>query len=499
MSTFPLESVEPQPAITSLFVTTGADVEPFDRLIGWVSSWLDGAGSVTDLTIQHGTATPMAVHGGVDYLLRAEHDKALAASTVIVCSGSPAAVLDAHANGIKPIVVPRIADLDETTDDQMQLCERLSADGHVLLATTERELHRMLDQVSADEQRVRLADSDERARSTKAFAEVADDLVRTNDTPATGERVTVLYIGGVGRSGSTLMNDMLGQHESVVSVGEIVHLFERGLIENNLCGCGDKFGDCTFWAEVGDRMVGGWDSVSGEAIMAQKAEVDRNRHSLKLLMPRLFPSMRRPLGTYGEWYGRLLRTTRDVAEVPLVVDSTKQISTALMMRHLPNVDLRIVHLVRDSRGVAHSWTKKKRKVEVVGEEAMMNRYHPGLMGWRWASWNVIFASFRLLGVPVLRVHYEDLINHPTATVTRVLEFGGVAVKPKQLGFIEGDTVTLDPTHSVAGNPSRFKNGPVALSLDEAWRDKLDPRMRRLVTLLTWPLLRRYGYTGKGRP
>ncbi|MGI9601689.1 MAG: sulfotransferase domain-containing protein, partial [Acidimicrobiales bacterium] len=170
--------------------------------------------------------------------------------------------------------------------------------------------------------------------------------------------------------------------------------------------------------------------------------------------------------------------------------STKQISTALLLRRL-RVDLRIVHLVRDSRGVAFSWTKEKRKVEVVDDEAMMNRYPPALMGWRWLSWNLVFASFRLLGVPVLTVRYEDLIDEPDTTLRRVLDFADV--EPGSLEFISGSAIDLQPVHSVAGNPSRFDKGEVALRRDEAWRDEMPAPARRWVTALTMPLLVRYRY------
>jgi hypothetical protein len=38
-------------------------------------------------------------------------------------------------------------------------------------------------------------------------------------------------------------------------------------------------------------------------------------------------------------------------------------------------------------------------------------------------------------------------------------------------------------------------GVIALRLDEEWREKLPPKNRRVVTAISWPLLRRYGYEG----
>src|SRR5947209_19958625 len=71
-------------------------------------------------------------------------------------------------------------------------------------------------------------------------------------------RVRVLYVGGCGRSGSTLLDRMLGQVPGVLAIGEVVHIWRRGVGEDQLCGCGKAFTDCEFWSEVGDVAFGGW-------------------------------------------------------------------------------------------------------------------------------------------------------------------------------------------------------------------------------------------------
>jgi hypothetical protein len=42
----------------------------------------------------------------------------------------------------------------------------------------------------------------------------------------------------------------------------------------------------------------------------------------------------------------------------------------------------------------------------------------------------------------------------------------------------------------------MQSGPLRLRLDDAWRAGMPARDRRLVTLLTFPLLARYGYAGR---
>ena len=485
-------------------VLAGTEPQPFSRLTSWIDSWAGNQTEMPSMLVQHGTAAPLTSTDSVDWLLHDDIASELADAPVVVASVDLDLIRQARSFGRRIIVVPRMVANDETVEDQVELARGLARHDHVLLAETESELHRVLDAVIADPS---IAVSEWTDRADRAGLELEQIVSAMNKSTAElasvtpllatagSAKVPVLYVGGLGRSGSTLLNDMLGQHGSLVSGGEIVHIWQRGLVENNLCGCGEKFQSCEFWTEVGERAYGGWDQLDLDAAMKAKHMVDRNRFVPHLLAPFLFRSIKEPLAEYGDIVVALLRAIRDVAGVPVVVDSSKQISTALMYRQIEDVDLRITHLIRDARGVAYSWTKTKKKVEVTDTDAMMNQYHPGLMGWRWLSWNVTFASMRALSVPVMTLQYEDVITNPRKALARVMEFAGV--ETGDLEYVSENSVNLQPTHSVAGNPSRFKHGDIELRLDEAWQEKLEPKMRNLVTAITYPLLRRYGYKAKG--
>ena len=65
----------------------------------------------------------------------------------------------------------------------------------------------------------------------------------------------VLYIGGYSRSGSTLLDRMVGQIPAHRSTGELGYITTHSLQENRLCGCGARFLDCPFWTRVGQEKV----------------------------------------------------------------------------------------------------------------------------------------------------------------------------------------------------------------------------------------------------
>ena len=91
----------------------------------------------------------------------------------------------------------------------------------------------------------------------------------------------------------------------------------------------------------------------------------------------------------------------------------------------------------------------------------------------------------------LRVHYERFVEAPQETVRTILAHAGEGEAP--LPFVSETEVELRPNHTVAGNPSRFSTGRVAVRVDDEWKSKMRRWDRLRVTAVTWPLLLRYGY------
>lgn len=58
--------------------------------------------------------------------------------------------------------------------------------------------------------------------------------------------MTIIYIGGYGRSGSTVLDRSITAHLGGVSLGEVV-FFPRTVYRNKACSCGLSPQNCSFW------------------------------------------------------------------------------------------------------------------------------------------------------------------------------------------------------------------------------------------------------------
>lgn len=307
-------------------------------------------------------------------------------------------------------------------------------------------------------------------------------------------RIKVLYIAGFLRSGSTLLDRILGQVPGLTPVGELTYLWEEGLLQDLPCGCEKRLSNCTFWRSVMEDGYGGFREAAPEKTLELKRRVDRIRHIPQLMAPVKMPEYRDRLEEYKTQLEKLYQAISNVTQSQVIVDSSKSASYAYVLANLDNVDLYVVHLVRDSRAVAYSWRKKKLKYSIdSGETIYMDRYSPGKSARGWFRANLLAEPLRLYAAEYKRVLYEDLISSPATIVAEILKL--VGEQDKELSFIEDNTVSLATNHTVAGNSNRFQYGKIELRSDDEWKARMSLPDYRKVTAITWPLLVRYGYSG----
>jgi hypothetical protein len=304
------------------------------------------------------------------------------------------------------------------------------------------------------------------------------------------ERVKVLYVVGLGRSGSTILSNSLGQIGGYFSAGELNFIWRHNVLENRLCGCGRPFRECPVWKGVMDEAFGGMDGVDPREMMRLQASGTRTRHIPLMLAPRGRRVLRERLDKLLIAYRNLYEAIGSVTDSRVIVDSSKEPAHGYAMSLVPDIDFYVLHLVRDPRAAAYSWLKKKPQPDSEEIEHMV-RFSPAKSSALWDSWNASAeALWRRTPQKYLRIRYEDFVADPRESLERILGLVGVTADLPLAGERQ---VKLGVSHTVSGNPNRFETGAVELRPDHEWISSMSPRDRALVTALTLPLLPHYGY------
>lgn len=305
-------------------------------------------------------------------------------------------------------------------------------------------------------------------------------------------RCKVLFIAASSRSGSTLIERILGEVPGVFSTGELRHLWAHAHQESRLCSCGMPLPDCPFWSFVLTELYGQQRRTSLRRL-AEYQELIRTRHLPLLHLPLFGPRFSAKVGSYVRELERLYACMVEKTGAKVIVDSSKYPTYGWVLDRISSVDLFVLHLTRDPRATAYSsWRRSKTEPGSAGRLVQW-RERPGRSSLKWATWNwFIERTWEGRSCRYNRIRYEDLARYPKRTIRSVLDF--LDLPAARMPFVDEQTVWLGRNHSAAGNPDRFEVGEFEIRPDEEWRSAQPVLESMLVTAITLPLLRKYGYS-----
>ena len=308
----------------------------------------------------------------------------------------------------------------------------------------------------------------------------------------------LIYIASIGRSGTTLLDSMLGAHSDVVTVGEFEiwpHEIRGGGVRAG--SCGESVLRCPVWTEVRRR-------VDPMTQPPPRLDAFRETHNAgKTLRYRrlqdfgqgpLSRDLVRQVEQYGANNRALYDALLDVTEAETgrrptwIADSSKDVYRLLWLVRSGHFNVKVLHMVKNPRGFVYSVTKPWLS---SGDRlrAPKQMYYTARQSLAWVARNRLFSALaerHLDPRAYLLVRYEQLASEPHETFRRICEHVEV---PYEADAVDGFRSGCQ--HTIAGNPMRYETR--AIELDERWRTKLPASSRWLTEVVTASTRSRYGY------
>jgi hypothetical protein len=302
--------------------------------------------------------------------------------------------------------------------------------------------------------------------------------------------IKVLMVIGVGRSGSTVLDIVLGNQPEIESAGELINIARSGWINNEYCACGRRVQECDYWNAVRQALEERTGPFDPADHLRLQREFERARRLFHLLSVLRRPS--EDFRRYGEQTLAIYQAILQVGQRPLIVDSSKNALRALALSFVRGLDVYVVHLVRDARGVTWSLRKPYRRDDAAGVQRDMPprpAWRTALM-WTWGNTVAAWVSRRFPRERRRLLRYEDFLSDPEHALAGLGRFLGVEMGGLGTRVVNGDLMSAG--HNIAGNRLRMQ-GSVRLRPDFEWRGRLSGMDRATVWTLAWPLLLWYGY------
>lgn len=299
----------------------------------------------------------------------------------------------------------------------------------------------------------------------------------------------IIFIIGCGHSGSTLLDMCLGGHPDISSLGETGFLYPYAHKKSNqdLCTCEAAIHICPFWKKVSetlapqmnlpaedvfknlpltqlDHVLVGDDGNYRDRLPSDgpaKTTILRKislalgcKHVMKFLG--LFSKEIRDYYSYAQNRYILYDAIAKAHNTPVLVDSSKTpgIVAEAWMAQPPEIDVRLVHMLRDGRAVCASGMRRLGLSMTEAATHWLDEHKKREIAFRRVPRNLIYT-----------LHYEVFCTNPTKELQRLCQWLGHDFDAQMLNFRED-------RHNVGGNPARFKKEETDIRLDEKWKTSL---------------------------
>lgn len=319
------------------------------------------------------------------------------------------------------------------------------------------------------------------------------------------------YILAASHSGSTLLSMLLGSHPQIATIGEMnLSPKAMGDLDRYRCSCGQFIRQCGFWQKVPEAM-----HRRGVVFDLACAGTDyrsvRSRYAQRLIQPMhrstalerirdvglsLSPAWRAALPEVHRRNATLASTVAELAGAQVVVDSSK---VGLRLKYLlrnPELDVKVIRLVRDGRAVALTYmdpagfadaSDPSKRAGGMGGDRAKERLSMSQAAYEWRRC-MEEAEHVLQGLDRSRwmeVRYEDYCREPDITLERLHRFLGVEPgrQPKDFRSVE---------QHVVGNGMRLDTTS-EIRLDKRWRSVLSNEQMQTFDSVAGKINRRYGY------
>lgn len=323
------------------------------------------------------------------------------------------------------------------------------------------------------------------------------------------DKVRLVYILAASHSGSTLLAMLLGSHPEICTVGEI-KMTSLGDIDRYRCSCGMQIKQCPFWNGISADMAK-YDFSFDITAPGTDIRSGATPYIRKLLSPLHrgpFWEMLRDtaLAMSATWRSALPQMqVRNLALMKCLINRTRKMvivdssKIGLRLKYLlknPGLDIKVVRLVRDGRGVVLTYVDPARFADAsdpklraggMGGDRESQRLSVAEASREWLRSNEE-ADALLGGLDPARftvIRYEDICSDPVKTLSHLFEF----IRVDSSNGVP-DFRSLE--HHIVGNGMRL-DSTKEIRLDERWRSVLSKSDLDVFNSVAGGMNCRFGY------
>jgi len=311
------------------------------------------------------------------------------------------------------------------------------------------------------------------------------------------EKINLIYIASIGRSGTTLLESILGSHSKIATSGEL-HIWPHELRKDNrACYCEKPISQCDFWKEMEEKVNLNEQKIPRLDFFREKHNAGRTlriKRIKEIFQQKLDSKTIKLINQYGhnnydifDSFSTLIKKFLD-KDINWVVDASKDPYRLFWLIKSGLFNIKVIHVVRNPRGFTFSvmkpWLHKN-----IWFKRIVSSYYCLKQSAAWTIQNWVIRKIikkHLNNIDYSVLKYEDLSNNTEGAIRQIL-------KKFDIKYEEKITKLFWETkhHTIAGNPMRYRKG--IIKIDEKWKRNLPIYMKVIIFFVTFFERKKYSY------
>ena len=284
------------------------------------------------------------------------------------------------------------------------------------------------------------------------------------------DNIKIIFIGGTGRNGSTILGKIFDTAEGVTNIGEASRfsLSKRMQNLNILCECGNSIDKCNFWKNK--------NIINTNLLDDNYTNLLKLRNAHKLIFFKRNKNIHKIQKHIFNFFMKI-NTNNDI-----YFDTSKHPSYSLIYNSINEFDVTFIHMVRSPYQFVYSQTKKK--------EYLLGKMSIFRASLQWLTYNLFYEIFRYFNKnKCTRIFYEDFVRNPNKVFKNIQKFNPDLNIIKLFKFNDKKQIQLKIGHSLAGNPDKFSDKTIKI---ENKKHKISKFHKIYIFLICFPLIFFYG-------
>ena len=273
---------------------------------------------------------------------------------------------------------------------------------------------------------------------------------------------------GSGRSGTTALATFLGNSSEILNLGEMHQYFEH-IVDEKECSCGKQINECEFWKnKISEDLL---KSTKQNRLLSEKME---SHSSIIKHLVNSFSNKENK--QYIALHQSILDSIYSDSDKSTLLDSSKYIGRAVALNKLVNLDLKVIYVVRDVRGVINSFSKK---VQTSKSPLSTSMYYLLINS------AAEFATRLFFRKKVIKIRYEDLIENPIQLFEKLEKFINVDLTDVKEKIYKEQPFSIG--HIIGGNRLK-ENEEIYFRKDVGWQEKFSSFQRVIYYIFSAPIM-----------